>query len=463
MKLWMLAAILLCGTTVLLTSCSKNDSSSDDMPSNVEAEYGIILYGNAGGQMDNIIEKGFYDKVAPLLTDPSKVRIGVCYKYGKDNERITFNGNYASGGDVVLFELNSKTPLSYKSLGDNYGVQWSDMAMYDEATLTNVIDHFKQNMPAKKYIFLIYGHGGGWDELNDYVREMPESDASASASLRGVLYDEWTESSGGGSDALSMYELRRAVEKSQIPHFEGIFFHNCLMGNMESLGDMYPIADYTISCMHSLASNCESMVSLVKELLKGTDFKTSAINAFEDFKDAANVSHEDCNGDFNLLDNKEIPNLFPICKQLSSRLQTIYPDNKTVINNATENDIYVPHPDFFFVDLQYYADKMAEVTGDTELKTIATNLKKQMDKTILKSINFYNSPYAKGIKPKFTLSVVAVDNATYNGKGGPTHSFKTAYEYCNFHKQTKWGDWLNMVEKKPTKNNPAGEKSERRD
>ena len=89
MKLWMLAAILLCGTTVLLTSCSKNDSSSDDMPSNVEAEYGLILYGNAGGQMDNIIEKGFYDKVAPLLTDPSKVRIGVCYKYGKDNERIT--------------------------------------------------------------------------------------------------------------------------------------------------------------------------------------------------------------------------------------------------------------------------------------------------------------------------------------------------------------------------------------
>ncbi|MBQ7415350.1 MAG: hypothetical protein IJV09_07975 [Prevotella sp.] len=41
--------------------------------------------------------------------------------------------------------------------------------------------------------------------------------------------------------------------------------------------------------------------------------------------------------------------------------------------------------------------------------------------------------------------------------------FKTAYEYCNFHKQTKWGDWLNMVEKKPTKNNPAGEKSEKRD
>ena len=36
------------------------------------------------------------------------------------------------------------------------------MKMYDESTLTEVIDHFKATMPAEKYIMLIYGHGGGW-------------------------------------------------------------------------------------------------------------------------------------------------------------------------------------------------------------------------------------------------------------------------------------------------------------
>lgn len=36
---------------------------------------------------------------------------------------------------------------------------------------------------------------------------------------------------------------------SQIPHFDGVFMHSCLMGNMESLADLYPISDYTISCM----------------------------------------------------------------------------------------------------------------------------------------------------------------------------------------------------------------------
>ena len=63
MKLWMLAAILLCGTTVLLTSCSKDDSSSGDTPSITKAKYGIIIYGNTGGKMDGLIEENFFDMV----------------------------------------------------------------------------------------------------------------------------------------------------------------------------------------------------------------------------------------------------------------------------------------------------------------------------------------------------------------------------------------------------------------
>jgi hypothetical protein len=256
-----------------------------------------------------------------------------------------------------------------------------------------------------------------------------------------------------------MYEFRRAVEKSQIPHFDGVFMHSCLMGNMESLADLYPISDYTISCMHSLNSGCESMRSLVKELLKGTDFPTSTKAAFKDCYDEANKVHASCNGDMNLLDNKEFEKLFPICKKLSSRLQALYPDKKAEINKAIENDIYVVDPDIIFVDLQYYADQMAKATGDAELKTIADELKAQMDKTILAANHYYNSPYAKGIKPDFSLSVVAVDHKTYIGEAGLTHSFQTAYEYTNFHKQTGWGDWLNILEAKPTKNNPAGDKS----
>ena len=70
-------------------------------------------------------------------------------------------------------------------------------------------------------------------------------------------------------------------------------------------------------------------------------------------------------------------------------------------------------------------------------------LQAQMKKTILAANNYHHSPYAKDIKPDFTLSVVAVDHDGYIGDAGLTHSFQTAYEYTNFHKQTGWGDWLN--------------------
>jgi hypothetical protein len=201
-----------------LTSCSKDDSSSGDTPSITKAQYGIIIYGNTGGKMDGLIEENFFDMVAPLLTDPSKVRVGVCYKYGRDKDNTvggytfkhTFNGKYANAGQVVMFELNAETPLSEGSLGKNYGKDWPEMRMFDEETLTEVIDYFKESMPDEKYIMLIYGHGGGWDQLNDYVREAPEP--GARGFTRGVLYDEWSETVIG-SDALSMYEFRRAGDK----------------------------------------------------------------------------------------------------------------------------------------------------------------------------------------------------------------------------------------------------------
>ena len=149
---------------------------------------------------------------------------------------------------------------------------------------------------------------------------------------------------------------------SQIPHFDGVFMHSCLMGNMESLADLYPISDYTISCMPPLNSDGGSMVSLVKELLKGADFPTTTKAVFKDIYDEDDKGYKSakCNGDINLLDNKEFGNLLPICKKLSSRLLTLYPDKKTEINKAIENDIYVGHPDYIFVDLQYYADQMAK-------------------------------------------------------------------------------------------------------
>lgn len=464
--LFVIAALM---GSMTFTACTNEDNAQagDDTPSTVKAKVGIIIYGNAGGDMDGLIENFFFNSVGPLLSDPSNVRVGVCYKYGRDEAHViakpgggtikiphTFTGKYAKSGQVVMFELTSKTPLSSGSLGERYGTDWPDMKMYDESTLTEVIDHFKATMPAEKYIMLIYGHGGGWDSVNDYVREAPATGLTR-ASSRGVLYDEWTQEYIG-ADALDMYEFRRAVEKSQIPHFDGLFIHSCLMGNMESLSDIYSLADYTICSMHTLNSYLETMVSLVNQLQKDDDFVTASKAMLKECYEVSDKQYRVENGDMKLVDNKEFPKLLPICKKLSSRLQAVYPEKKAEIDNATKKDVYRIDDTSIFVDLQYYAEQMAKATGDAELKAIADELGAQMKKTIMANNCYYHCPKSKGVKPDFTFSVVALDKTAYQKEGGVNYTFQTAYEYTNFHKQTEWGNWLNTVESHPTLDNPMG-------
>lgn len=46
-----------------------------DVP--IPARYTVFVYGNAGGNMDYIIEKGFWERIKDLLTDSTNVRV-VC-------------------------------------------------------------------------------------------------------------------------------------------------------------------------------------------------------------------------------------------------------------------------------------------------------------------------------------------------------------------------------------------------
>ena len=71
------------------------------------ARYTVLVYGNAGGTMDAIIEYGFWEKIQPLLKDHNNVRVVCFYKYGKKptDEKNSYPGKYADPGDIVWFEL----------------------------------------------------------------------------------------------------------------------------------------------------------------------------------------------------------------------------------------------------------------------------------------------------------------------------------------------------------------------
>jgi hypothetical protein len=50
---------------------------------------------------------------------------------------------------------------------------------------------------------------------------------------------------------MNMYEFLRGINDSKVPHFKSIFFHNCLMGGVESVFDISLFCDYLIPTLVS--------------------------------------------------------------------------------------------------------------------------------------------------------------------------------------------------------------------
>ena len=108
------------------------DEDLIDVPA--PARYTVFVYGNAGGDMDNIIEEGLWERLKPLLTDQTDVRVMCFYKYGEET-----NSKYGYEGDIVWFELTSETDLDnlreegLQTLG--LGQEAKDMKLCDPSTL----------------------------------------------------------------------------------------------------------------------------------------------------------------------------------------------------------------------------------------------------------------------------------------------------------------------------------------
>ena len=89
MYFWVLTALFFCSIG-MLTSCSSDDDNQEQTPKQQtekrdRARYTIMIYGNAGGQMDSYIE-GMWEKLKPMLDDTTNVRVFGMYKYGNADQ-----------------------------------------------------------------------------------------------------------------------------------------------------------------------------------------------------------------------------------------------------------------------------------------------------------------------------------------------------------------------------------------
>ena len=436
------------------------------------ARYTVFVYGNAEGIADNIIEYGFWEKIKPLLTDHNNVRVVCFYKYGKDlpPER-PFSGKYADPGDIVWFDLNDTTNLEnirnggLQALG--YEKEAQAMKLCDPKTISAFIQISSLVCPAEQYVFSIWGHGNGLSPMADVPGKYEDEDPAAAPATRGVIGDEWNE-----GEELDMYELSTAIRSAGLNRLNTIFFHNCLMGNMETLTELRGLSDYIVASAHLLVSEGELLTEYVRGLLEKGNTEDAIAQMFERVRPAWDQSYHDIeeengqiveswkNGDYKLIRTAKLDAIIDAAKRLADRLVALYPTQREAIDRATQKvyrfNTYIENkqsPDESiryshvtpFFDLADYAHLLTKETADAEMAAISADLDKAFSEAFVHYVDINTNEQHLD---HYTLSVCLTHNIIYTAdfvklsSNPPLCNFDQGYEQTTFHKLTGWGNWL---------------------
>lgn len=422
------------------------------------AKYTVFVYGNAGGTMDDIIEYGFWERTKEFLKDHHNVRVVCMYKYGKDQPEAgrPFAGKYAQPGDIVWFELNDKTDLDkiknegMQAIG--MGEEAKQLKICDPNTMRLFLEFSSLQCPAEDYVLAIWGHGSGFDAMNDVPGKYEIKNLT-----RGVMTDEWVD-----GEWMDMYEMYDAMQAAGIDHFNTLMFHNCFMGNVESLTQARTFADYIIASAHVLNSDGRLMTEFVRGLVETGDPEKAAGLMFERSTPEWQNGYVDeepgkfPNGDYKMIRTDKFQPVIDASEQLCDRIQALYPTQKEAIDRATRQ-VYRFEPlegneeitfqwQYPFFDIANYAQLLAKETGDDQLKAISADLDQAFKEAFVHYRDVNNS---KEHLDHYTLSVCLMNHQYYNVDyktkllQRPQNNYNEGYEKCDFHKLTGWGNWLN--------------------
>ena len=335
------------------------------------------------------------------------------------------------------------------------GEEAKQLKICDPNTMRMFLEFSSLQCPAEKYVMGIWGHGSAFDPMVDVPGKYEVQEARAT---RGVMVDEWVD-----GEWMDMYEMNDAMKAAGIDHFNTLMFHNCYMGNMETLTQARTFADYIFASAHVLSSDGELMTEFVRGLIETGDPVKAGGLMFErctpKWQNSYLAENEGViwNGDYKMIRMDKFQPIIDASKQLCDRLLALYPTQKEAIDRATKS-VYRVEPirgdeklkyewEKPFFDIADYAQLLAKETNDAQLKAISADLDNAFEEAFVHYRDVNNS---KEHLDHYTLSVCLLRELfyTYDYKTEipefkALNNFNEGYEKCDFHKLTGWGKWLN--------------------
>ena len=342
------------------------------------------------------------------------------------------------------------------------GEQAKQLKICDPNTMRMFLEFSSLQCPAKDYVLAIWGHGSGFDPMNDVPGKY-----EVKALTRGVMTDEWV-----NDEWMDMYEMYDAMKAAGIDHFNTLMFHNCFMGNIESLTQARSLADYIIASGHILNSDGLLMTEFVRGLIETGDPEKAGGLMFErstpDWQDGYlnEKPGKFPNGDYKMIRTDKFQPIIDASKQLCDRILALYPTQKEAIDRASKSvyryfaindgETAIPQWVYPFFDIANYAQLLAKETDDAQLKDISAAMDKAFKEAFVHYRDVNNSVQHLD---HYTLSVCLMHRGYYTADYKavmdpvPLNNFNEGYEKCDFHKLTGWGNWLNTNEQS-LKSNP---------
>ena len=198
------------------------------------------------------------------------------------------------------------------------------MKICDPNTLRMFLEFSSLACPADDYVFAIWGHGSGFDPMSDVPGKYQVLQS------RGVMTDEWV-----NDEWMDMYEIYDALQAAGIERLNTLLFHNCFMGNIESLTQARTFADYILASGHMLSSDGILLTEFVRGLVETGNAESAGGLMFERSTPSwQNGYMEDAepgefpNGDYKMIRTDKFDDIISAVKDLSDRIIALYPTQK---------------------------------------------------------------------------------------------------------------------------------------
>lgn len=165
----------------------------------------------------------------------------------------------------------------------------------DPATLRDFVKACAATFPAQRYALILWNHGGGWRELNDFTRGASRGARDSrglgfipTPGVRAVCSDDES------GNTLYTKEVREALEQSGV-RFELLGFDACLMGMVEVAYELKDLARYMIASEQVIPGQGYSYAPFLAELasnpgMDGAKLGEAAVRAYHE----TYQSEEDC-------------------------------------------------------------------------------------------------------------------------------------------------------------------------